>query len=366
MKNITPNWGYNYEDFDPFKIACQKAGLATAQNLNRFGFREVTESRGESCYLIETPDSFLAFLVEGLGTKNMAADIMYEATGKSYYDQIAICALATMFNDMATTGADPFAVQMHLASGDSKWFVPENKRPSDLILGWVNGCNMVGATWGGGETQALKKMQDSETAVISGAVLGIIKPKEYRIRERICDGDRIVILFSSGIHANALTMARKVGVYHGYLQPMSSGRIYGDALLTETILYGPIVRAMLDEGIEIHYALNITGHGWRKLMRAQAPFEYIVEKLPPVHPEFEVIQQYANISDYEAYSQMNMGGGFALYIPEKDADRAVAISEQKGVGAINAGFIRATKGQRSVHIVPKDIRFDGQTLDIRA
>ena len=34
-------------------------------------------SRGESAYLVETPDSFLAHVEEGLGTKNLVADAMY-------------------------------------------------------------------------------------------------------------------------------------------------------------------------------------------------------------------------------------------------------------------------------------------------
>ncbi len=80
----------------------------------------------------------------------------------------------------------------------------------------------------------------------------------------------------------------------------------------------------LNRGVDIHYAVNITGHGWRKLMRASDPFAYVVERVPDasaglrVHPG-----RSADVDDAEAYGNFNMGAGFAIYVPEKDvADSA--------------------------------------------
>ena len=45
--------------------------------IRRLGVSEVEMSRGESAYLIETTDSYLAHVEEGLGTKNLVADALY-------------------------------------------------------------------------------------------------------------------------------------------------------------------------------------------------------------------------------------------------------------------------------------------------
>jgi hypothetical protein len=62
----------DYDALDPFKR--RAARRARPPMLRRLGVSEVEMSRGESAYLIETPDSFLAHVEEGLGTKNLIAD----------------------------------------------------------------------------------------------------------------------------------------------------------------------------------------------------------------------------------------------------------------------------------------------------
>ncbi len=132
--------GVNYGAMDPFKQQCQLAAETTAGNIFRFTggeFREIGGSRGESAYLIEGSDSYLAHVEEGLGTKNLVADAMYASTGTSYYDQIAQDTVAMIVNDLITLGARPLSVAMHLAVGSSDWFDDE-KRSGDLVRGWKN------------------------------------------------------------------------------------------------------------------------------------------------------------------------------------------------------------------------------------
>src|ERR1700733_3583553 len=102
--------GVDYDAMDPFKRMAQLAGRRTAGNIARLNggeFREFETSRGESAYLIEAAKSYFAHVEEGLGTKNLVADVMYRETGKSYYDQIAQDAVAMIVNDMVTVGALP-------------------------------------------------------------------------------------------------------------------------------------------------------------------------------------------------------------------------------------------------------------------
>lgn len=358
--------GINYDAMDPYKRAAQKAGRETAGNIEQFpGFFEVEESRGESVYLIEEKDSFRVLVEEGLGSKGIPADEMYKLTGNSYYDQIAQCTVAMIVNDLITSGAMPMAVTQHLAVGSSAWF-KDKKRSQDLIDGWKRACMLARCVWACGETPTLRDIIDPKRVVLSGSAIGIIKPKERRIVENIQHGDAIVLVESSGIHANGLTLARDIAAKlpKGYLQELSNGRTYGDTLLDPTHIYVSFVKECIDRGIDIHYAVNITGHGWRKLMRANKPFKYVIEEVPDLLPIFEFIQKSGPVSDYDAYFDLNMSAGFSLYVSILDADKVIDAAKYCGFKAWYAGHIEENH-KKEVVILPKDIRYDGSTLKVR-
>jgi phosphoribosylformylglycinamidine cyclo-ligase len=360
--------GVDYDVMDPFKRMAQLAARATAGNIRRLNngeFLEFEPSRGESAYLIEALKSFLAHVEEGLGTKNLVADAMYALTGKSYYNQIAQCTVAMIVNDLITLGALPLSVAMHLAVGDGDWFKDE-KRSHDLINGWKHACDLARCAWGGGETPTLKGIVMPGTVVLSGSAIGIVKPKERLVDpDNIRHGDAIVIVTSSGIHANGLTLARGIAdkLPEGYMTKLSDGRTYGETLLDATHIYVGLVENCLNNDVSIHYAVNITGHGWRKLMRASRPFSYVIENLMPSLPIFDFIQEHGPVSDEEAYGNLNMGAGFALYVLQKDADTVIDIAKRLGLKAYLAGHIE--HGPKKVVIKPKGLEFAGKTLAVR-
>ena len=72
--------GVRYDQLDAFKRACQQAARTTAGALAAHGWREPAAVRGESAYLIEADDHYLAHVEEGLGTKNLVADAVQAAT----------------------------------------------------------------------------------------------------------------------------------------------------------------------------------------------------------------------------------------------------------------------------------------------
>ncbi|RME71729.1 MAG: phosphoribosylformylglycinamidine cyclo-ligase, partial [Verrucomicrobia bacterium] len=104
--------GVSYDELDAFKRACQKAARTTAGLLADHGYREPAETRGESAYLIEADDHYLAHVEEGLGTKNLAADRAGEQLGRCFYREVAIDTVATIVNDLITCGALPVTVAM--------------------------------------------------------------------------------------------------------------------------------------------------------------------------------------------------------------------------------------------------------------
>ncbi len=357
--------GVDYSAMDPIKVLAQKRAAETANNLAAFNAREIVESRGESAYVWDEGDSYRSLVIEGLGTKNLVADAMRQYGDKTYYDAIAQDTIAMVVNDLIVVGALPQVVNAYFAIGDSNWMKDE-QRAADLINGWAAACDLAGATWGGGETPTLKGIINPDTIDLGGSAVGIIKNKNNLVLgDKLTAGDNIVLITSSGIHANGLTLARKISdsAPEGYATKLSDGRTYGEALLIPTSIYVPIVRALQEANIDLHYMVNITGHGWRKLMRATKELHYIITAIPEVPSEFLFIQEQAGIDDKEMYGNFNMGAGFAIYVAQADAQKVVDTATAEGFTALIAGTVE--DGPKQVTIKPKNIVFESDSLEVR-
>lgn len=357
--------GVDYSAMDPIKVLAQKSAAGTASGLVAHGASEVSASRGESAYVWEEPDAYRALVIEGLGTKNLVADAMRSVTGKTYYDSIAQDTIAMIVNDLVVVGALPQVVNAYFAIGDSSW-MKDDKRARDLITGWAGACNRIGATWGGGETPTLKGIINPDTIDLGGSAVGVINPKERLVLgDTLAEGDAIILIESSGIHANGISFVRKMaedtpGIYE---EKLSDGRMFGEAILSPTHLYVEFVKQLMEANTDIHYMVNITGHGWRKLMRATQEFTYRLTAIPTPQAEFLFMQQATGTSDEEMWGNFNMGAGFAVYVPESDAEKVLEIAQQLGFKAIRAGRVEA--GVKQVIIEPKNILFKGDTLEVR-
>jgi phosphoribosylformylglycinamidine cyclo-ligase len=110
--------------------------------------------------------------------------------------------------------------------------------------------------------------------------------------------------------------------------------------------------------------VNITGHGWRKLMRAtKDDLRYVIKDIPKPQPEFELIQKLSGMSDYDIYGTLNMGAGFAVFLPKAEAEHVFDIATKQQLKATIAGTVE--KGEKSVIIEPKNIVFEASTLGVR-
>ena len=367
MKKLTyKQSGVDYDAMDPLKRMAQIEGQKTVKNLKFSGFQEYKNSRGESAYVVEGKDSYFECVEEGLGTKSLIADDMRSVTGKTYYDSLAQDTVAMIVNDLITVGAQPITVLAYWAVGNSNWF-NDKKRMEDLTKGWAHACNLAEASWGGGETPTLKGIIKTNIIDLAGAAFGIIKPKQrLTLGDELQAGDAIILFQSSGIHANGLTIARKIGsnLPKKYATKISDGEMYGEALLNPTIIYTSLIRQLFEEGIRIHYMVNITGHGWRKIMRHSKNFTYRIRSIPPVPKVIQFIMNKGPVDIKEAYANFNMGAGFAVFVPQKDIKKTIKIAEQNHIKAYNAGSVE--KGQKQIIIEPLKIVYKGDLLKVKA
>jgi phosphoribosylformylglycinamidine cyclo-ligase len=357
--------GVDYTKLDATKRLAQEAAAATSDLLAEAGMREVPGIRGESAYVWEAGDSYWATIQECLGTKALIADEMRSVTGKTYYDLIAKDTVAAIVNDIAAVGARPVVVNAYWAVGDSSWHADVD-RSRDLVNGWAAACREAGATWGGGESPGLRGVVMPGAIDLAGSGVGIIKPKKRLVSSaNLRAGDAIVLVASNGIHANGLSLARTVaaGLPEGYAAKLPSGITFGESLLRPAHIYSPLVQGLFEAGIDVHYLANITGHGWRKLMRAAQEFTYDVERLPIRDELFEFLMEHSGSTLRDMYGTFNMGAGFAVYVPEADAPKVASIARRYRVNALNAG--RVEQGPRRVQLKPLGITYDGPELELR-
>ena len=367
MKKITyEQSGVVYQLIDPFKIMAQVEGKKTAKNLKFSRMREISESRGESAYVVEYSDCYFALVEECLGTKSLVADEMGRLTGQSYYKQIAQDTVAYIINDLITVGARPAALVAYWATGSSQWF-GDKKRTADFIKGWTRACNLAQVSWGGGETPVLKGIIKEEAIDLAGACFGIIKPKKRLVLgKKLQSGDAIILLESKGIQSNGVSLARKIAdkLPEGYKTRMANGKYYGEGLLVPTIIYSSLIQALFASGIDIHYLANITGHGWRKIMRSEKELTYRINSLPLVPEVFKFMMDMGPVDLEEAYSSFNMGAGFAVYVAARDVQKVVRIAAKHDIKAFHAGIVE--KGRKQVIIAPLKIIFDSRSLQVKA
>lgn len=357
--------GDNYDIKDPVKKLAQVSAAETAGNLTTHGFTEVRDTRGESAYVWKQGDTYMASVIEGLGTKNIVADAMRKITGKTYYDIIGYETIATIINDLISVGAAPLVAHAYWAVGSNDWF-QDTPRLRDLIAGWKEGCDLAGVSWGGGESPTLQTIVHPDCIDLGGSAVGIIKhPTHLLSDQKINSGDRIILLQSTGLNANGISLARAVAdrLPNGYATTLSDGTYYGAAVLNKTNIYATLFQKLFSAQVDLHYVSNITGHGLRKIMRGRGNFTYTIEHIFQPTEIFQVIQQYAELPDYEMYQTYNMGMDYALFVGEADVDTVLRIIRDEKFSALDAGSVIA--GKRQVIIQPKDIIFSAESLDLR-
>lgn len=358
--------GVPYEIMDPLKVLAQVEGKKTAKNLRASKLKEVPQSRGESAYIVDLGGQYLATVQESLGTKGIVADEMRKITGETYYDALAQDTVAMMVNDLITMGAKPAVIMAYWGAGGPLWF-EDNKRMRDLVIGWARACDMAGASWGGGETPSLNSVVIDNRVDLAGCCVGFIKPKSrLSFGKKLKAGDRIILFESSGIHANGISLARKIAesLPKKYATKLPDGRTYGEHILVPTIIYAKLIEDIFKSDVDIHYMVNITGHGWRKIMRYTKQFTYRIIEVPPADTIFSFMMKHGPIEKQEAYGSLNMGVGFAIFVAKKDVAKVMRVAKKHKIKAYDAGIVE--NGQKRVVIESEGIVFEGESLKVRA
>jgi phosphoribosylformylglycinamidine cyclo-ligase len=356
--------GVDYATLDAGKRLALTAALSTSGALAAHGGKALDVSRGEPAFVFDLGDRTLAFVMEGLGTKAVASRQVAEQLGLNRFDAVAYDTVAAIVNDLICVGALPLVVNAYFATGSSDWY-RKSEWHAALVEGWSRACADAGATWGGGESPSLPGLVNSEDIELAGSAVGAMpEGRPPVLGQDLSPGDEIVMVASSGLHANGASLARLIAdrLPDGYATPLPSGRAYGDALLDPSILYAKLVGALAEASVPVSYYSHVTGHGLLKLMRPSRDLTYRITALPPVPEVLAFLAEQSDMDAHAAYSTLNMGSGFAVYTGAGTGKQVVEIAESLGHEALIAG--RVEDGPRQVIVEPIGVVYADAELDL--
>jgi phosphoribosylformylglycinamidine cyclo-ligase len=358
--------GVDYDTLDEGKRMAMARALATSPLLGARGGEALDASRGEPAFAFDFDGRTLAFVMEGLGTKSVIARHLLERHGIDRFADVAYDTVAAILNDLCCVGALPLVVNAYFATGASEWYT-QGERSASLLEGWQRACLDAGCVWGGGESPSLSGLVSEQDIELAGAAVGAVPEGRAAILgDDLQPGDEIVLVASSGMHANGASLARLLAerLPDGYMTTLPSGRTLGEALLDPSVMYVPLVQALLELELRVSYLSHITGHGLLKLMRPSKPLTYRIHELPPVPEVLAFLAEQAGLNPHQAYSTFNMGSGYAVYCEAGAGKVVMELARDLGLEAVLGGSVE--QGQRQVIVEPVGVRYAGDELELSA
>jgi len=330
---------------------------------------------GAFCKIIQDfddPEKCIAMHADGAGTKASLAYIKYRETGDTaaLFD-VATDSLVMNLDDLLCIGAtDNFAMSntigrnSHNVSG--KCIAADIDGYTHIVEKLAkHGVNVI---MSGGETADVGDLVS--TLIIDSTFYVRMNKKDVIDCDNIAPGDVIVGLasfgqatyedkYNAGMGSNGLTAARhllfdnsyadkypesysrtlgKNDVYRGKFfldSPLPGTNItVGDAVLSPTRTYAPIIKEILDtERKNIHGMIHCTGGGLAKCKNFGKNILYIKDNLFDMPPLFALIKENSDISQKEMYQDFNMGHRMEIYTDAKTAEKCIEIAKKYNVDA---------------------------------
>jgi len=303
---------------------------------------EVVEGVGGFAGLFRIDDRrLLAAAADGVGTKLEVARL----AGR--LDTVGIDLVAMCADDVACTGAEPLFFLDYLAVGRL-----DPEEAATVVAGIAEGCRRAGCALLGGETAEHPGILEPGRFDLAGFCVGAVEEDVLLGPHRVGEGDALVGLASSGLHANGYSLVRKALLEEaGYRLDdhlPRLGRTLGEELLEPTRIYAPLVVALAREGL-VSAAAHVTGGGLvENLPRALPPglgAELEVGSWP-VPPVFDLVREAAGASEGEMRATFNLGLGMVLVVPADRAGEALARAAAAGVPAHRIGHVLPGRGVR--------------------
>jgi phosphoribosylformylglycinamidine cyclo-ligase len=285
-------------------------------------------------------DPVLVSGTDGVGTKLLLLQ-QHDRPHVAGIDAVAMCV-----NDIAALGAEPLFFLDYLATG---------KLAGETLAGVVEGiaeaCRICECALVGGETAEMPGMYAPGHYDIGGFSVGVVDRPKMVDGSNIVDGDVILGLASAGPHSNGYSMVRKlIELGHADLEndTLRDGRKAVEGVLAPTRLYVPAVKAMMKSAVNVHGFSHITGGGMfdnlERILTEDLAVTVDVSSWP-VPAAFEYLLSFAEVERDERYRTFNMGIGFAVILPESEAEKARAVLSEAGETVYTIGRVHKREGE---------------------
>ena len=267
----------------------------------------------------------IAFGTDGVGTKMVVA----ERLGR--FETIGIDCIAMNVNDLICVGAEPIALVDFILCPTA-----DPEQCGAIGEGLRRGAELAGIEIPGGE---IAQVGDVVNGIeLAGSAIGLVPLDGIVTGASIAAGDVVIGLPSSGLHSNGYTLAREA-LADIPLDDERLGRPLGEILLEPTEIYVRPILELLGSAVDVRGLAHITGDGLNNLLRLGAGVGYEIDDPLPAQPIFGLIAELGGIDDREMHEVFNMGCGFAVTVPERDLDEALAIlrphyPEAKRIGRV--------------------------------
>ncbi|TVP77034.1 MAG: phosphoribosylformylglycinamidine cyclo-ligase [Puniceicoccaceae bacterium] len=309
---------------------------------------------------------------DGSGTKSTLAYLHYRETGDpSAFRKTAQDSLVMNIDDLLCVGAVDGILISSTVNRNARAIPGEAL--GQLIAGTEDFLATlrtygVGVHSGGGETADVGDL--TGTVTVDSCAVVVMDRADVIDNANIKPGLAIVGLASSGqatyesfensgIGSNGLTSARHDLLNSDYLKkypetvdlttdqqylycgpykmsdPLpESGMTVGDALLSPTRTYAPVIKKLLAENrASIHGMVHCSGGGQTKCIRFGTGVHHIKDNFLPISPIFKAIQKASGTSDEEMFRVYNMGHRMEIYCDPEAAEAIIAQSKSFGIPA---------------------------------
>jgi phosphoribosylformylglycinamidine cyclo-ligase len=295
-----------------------KAVTLIADLASRTRRPEVVDDVGGFAGLFRAGDGrLLAAATDGVGTKLEIA----RRTGR--LDTVGIDLVAMCADDVACTGAEPLFFLDYLAVGA---VVPE--RIATIVAGVAEGCRRAGCALLGGETAEHPGVMEPDAFDLAGFCVGVVDEATLLGPDRVREGDVLIGLASTGLHANGFSLVRAVLLERFGLNEIAPGlsRPLADELLEPCAIYAPLIVALARADL-LRAAAHVTGGGLIENLPRALPRGLGARIDRSAWPEpaiFGVIRSASGASDDDLLATFNMGIGMVLVVDPGHADAVIA------------------------------------------
>jgi phosphoribosylformylglycinamidine cyclo-ligase len=337
---------------------------------------------------------------DGSGTKALLAYLWWKETGDaSVFRGIAQDSIVMNIDDLLCVGVTKGVILSSTINRNAKAI------PGAILAELINGTEDVlamlreqgfGITSGGGETADVGDL--TPTLTVDSTATAILTRSEVVDAARVVPGLVIVGIAShgrahyetaenSGIGSNGLTSARHelLSKYYAEKYPETydkatpadlaycgphrltdplpgSGLTVGQALLSPTRTYAPYALRLLQAlGTQrVKGLVHCSGGGQTKCRRFGSKVHFIKDNLFPTPPIFAEIARVSGTDAKEMHQVYNMGHRLEVFVEPKDAEVALRLAAELGLGAQVIGRTEAsTRPDGANHVT---VIKDGQVL----